>query len=219
MALFVARASASDPRFALTEENAVAVAEICRRLDGLPLAIELAAARVTHLSPSALLDRLDLPEAGRLPLLTGGPRDLPSRLQTMRDTIAWSHDLLDDAEQALFQLLAVFVGGFTLEAAEWVSSEQPGTTATRSIVSRSLVAKSLVATKAMRAASHATGCWKRSASSAWSGWRRAGGSDGAAAPRRVGLAFAERAGPQVKGRTRPSGWRRWSGTTPTCAPP
>ena len=144
VALFVARARASDPRFALTKENAVAVAEICRRLDGLPLAIELAAARVAHLSPSALLDRLDLPEAGRLPVLTGGPRDLPSRQQTMRNTIAWSHDLLDDAEQALFQFLSVFPGGFTLEAAEWVSSEQPGVGDALDRLA-SLVDKSLVA--------------------------------------------------------------------------
>ncbi len=126
VALFVARASASNPRFALTEENAAAVAEICRRLDGLPLAIELAAARITHLSPSTLLDRLDLPGAGRLPLLTGGPRDLPSRQQTMRNTIAWSHDLLDDAEQVLFQFLSVFPSGFPLEGAEWVSGESRG---------------------------------------------------------------------------------------------
>jgi predicted ATPase/class 3 adenylate cyclase len=143
VALFVARANASDPRFALTEENAVAVAEICRRLDGLPLAIELAAARVAHLSPSALLDRLDLPSAGSLPVLTGGQRDLPARQQTMRNTIAWSHDLLDDAEQTLFQFLSVFPGGFTLEAAEWVSGEQQGVGETLDLLA-SLVTKSLV---------------------------------------------------------------------------
>jgi predicted ATPase/class 3 adenylate cyclase len=143
VALFVARASAGDPRFALTAENAAAVAEICRRLDGLPLAIELAAARVAHLSPSALLDRLDLPGAGPLPFLTGGPRDLPSRQQTMRNTIAWSHDLLDDAEQLLFQFLSVFPVGFTLEAAEWMSSEQPGIGEALDLLT-SLVAKSLV---------------------------------------------------------------------------
>ncbi len=119
--LFVARAEAVQPAFALTPENAVAVAEICRRLDGLPLAIELAAARVKVLPPAALLARLD----HRLPLLTGGGLDHPERQQTMRAAIAWSHDLLSPEEQTLFRHLAVFLGGFTLEAAESVVSE-PG---------------------------------------------------------------------------------------------
>jgi predicted ATPase len=99
--------------FALEDEDVAAVAEVCRRLDGLPLAIELAAAHVPHLSLPALAERLER----RLPLLTGGARDLPARLQTMRQAIAWSHDLLDAAEGVLFRRLAVFAGGFTLEAA------------------------------------------------------------------------------------------------------
>lgn len=116
--LFVARAQAVKPGFTLTDANAPAVAEICWRLDGLPLAIELAAARVRMLSPQAILARLER----RLPFLTGGARDTPQRQRTLRDAIAWSYDLLQPEEQTLFRRLAVFVGGGTLEAAEAVAN-------------------------------------------------------------------------------------------------
>ncbi len=115
--LFVARAAAAKTDFALTPDNAASVAAICRRLDGLPLAIELAAARVAVFAPDLLLTRL----AERLPLLNDGPRDQPPRLRSMRDAIAWSHDLLPEREQIFFRRLSVFEGGCTLEAAEWVS--------------------------------------------------------------------------------------------------
>lgn len=116
--LFAARAHAVAEEIVLTDESVATVAEICRQLDGLPLAIELAAARTKVLPPTALLARLER----RLPLLTGGNRDLPSRQQTMRNTIAWSYDLLTSDEQVLFRRLGVFFGGFTLEAAEAVAA-------------------------------------------------------------------------------------------------
>jgi predicted ATPase len=114
--LFVQRAQAASAGFELTSANAGAVAEICRRLDGLPLAIELAAARVRLLPPQALLARLD----DRMGLLTGGARDLPERQQTLRSTLDWSFDLLTADEQAVFARLGVFAGTFDLPAAEAV---------------------------------------------------------------------------------------------------
>ncbi len=116
VALFLERAQAVEPDFVLSRESALAVAEICTRLDGLPLAIELAAARTRILSVQALLRRLD----ERLKLLTGGVRDAERRQRTLRDTIEWSYDLLDEHGQALFARLSVFRGGCRLEAAEAV---------------------------------------------------------------------------------------------------
>ena len=114
--LFVERAKAASPSFSLTEANAAAVAAICWRLDGLPLALELAAARARFLGPTALLSRLDRA------LEAGGARDLPERQRTMRSTLDWSHDLLHVPERELFRKLSVFAGGWTLEAAEGVGA-------------------------------------------------------------------------------------------------
>jgi predicted ATPase/DNA-binding CsgD family transcriptional regulator len=114
--LFEQRASAVRPGFHINPENLSAVVEICRRLDGLPLAIELAAARINLLGPAALLERL----SDRMSLLTSGPSDSPPRQRTLRDTISWSYDLLDPVEQRFFQRMSVFFGGWTLDAAEAV---------------------------------------------------------------------------------------------------
>lgn len=114
--LFYRRAKASRPNFILTEENLTVVAQICRYLDGLPLAIELAAARINLLSPQAILERLE----NSLKLLTGGAKNLPERQRTMRSAIQWSYDLLEKDEQTLFRRLAIFSNGFTVKAAEYI---------------------------------------------------------------------------------------------------
>jgi predicted ATPase/class 3 adenylate cyclase len=116
--LFLDRAQASMPDFKVTDDNAAPIAEICTRLDGLPLAIELAAARVRMLPPEAMLRRL----SSRLPLLTGGGRDLPERQQTLRGAIAWSYELLNKDDRALFRRMSVFAGGTTMAAIETVTA-------------------------------------------------------------------------------------------------
>ncbi len=134
--LFVQRATTVSPSFALTPESAPVVAEICQRLDGLPLAIELAAARANHLSVFALLNRLD----HRLALLTTSARDVPDRHRTMLNAIAWSYDLLAAEQQALFRRLAVFAGGFTLEAISAIAEDgQDVLTSLGALVDNSLV--------------------------------------------------------------------------------
>ena len=157
-------------RSPLCSENASVVAEICRRLDGLPLAIELAAARIKILPPVALLARLEQ----RLPVLRGGDRDLPARQQTMRDTLAWSYDLLSMPEQALFRRLAVFVGGFS-----WRRPKPPlPLSATGLLIPWKGLPRSSTracfAKNPASAASPATACWRQPASSALRRWRPAG---------------------------------------------
>ncbi|HVB65434.1 MAG TPA: NB-ARC domain-containing protein, partial [Nitrolancea sp.] len=127
IALFVQRAQAIQRNFGLSAANAGIIAEICVRLDGLPLALELAAARLRVLTPADLLARL----TNRLTILTGGPRDLPARQQTLRDTIDWSYDLLPSEEQRLFRRLAPFAGGFTFDAAKTLLRD-PGDLADKS---------------------------------------------------------------------------------------
>lgn len=138
--LFVERARIARPDFALTHENAQDIATICIRLDGLPLAIELAAARTALFSPATILTRLK----HRFNLLMGGARDLPERQRTLRSTIAWSYDLLDDGEQGLLRTLAVFVGGCTVEAVEAVHNSAQTLPSTTLIELQSLIDKSLL---------------------------------------------------------------------------
>lgn len=142
--LFAERAKAARPAFSLTPENITDAAAICARLDGLPLAIELAAARVKILSPAAVLAKLE----NRLNLLTGGARDLPERQKTMRGAVMWSYDLLTDNEKAVFRELAVFSGGFRLDSAEFVCGASAGSDPTDLLdVISSLIDKSLLIQK------------------------------------------------------------------------
>lgn len=146
--LFVERARAAHPSFALTDDNQEAVGAICRQLDGLPLAIELAAAMTRAFSPAALWERLTASDIGALPVLANGPRDLPPRQQTLTSAIAWSYDLLCKPERAAFRALSVFNGGFTLTQAEQVLGAGGGPAAAPDISSlavvSALVDKSLV---------------------------------------------------------------------------
>jgi predicted ATPase len=150
VALFLQRARAITPDFALTEDNARAVAELCVHLDGLPLAIELAAARTLLLSPQMMLERLEQ----RLSLLRWQAQDLPERQQTLRSALAWSYDLLSPEEQALFRRLGIFVGGFTLDAAEAIAQEAPCETVDVLEGVSSLVDKSLVQSEQDGAGGH-----------------------------------------------------------------
>ncbi len=140
VALFIERAQATKPDFQVTNANAPAVAEICARLDGLPLAIELAAKRIKLFPPQALLSRLEQ----RLPLLTRSARDVPARQQTLRMTIQWSYDLLNEQEQRLFRQLSVFEGGCTLQAIEAIAASLVDETAPTLDVVASLLDKNLL---------------------------------------------------------------------------
>ena len=147
--LFMERATSVRPDFRMTQENAAALAEICSRVDGLPLALELAASRVKVLSPEELAARLEK----RLPILTSGARDLPGRQRTLRGTIQWSHDLLVAEERRLFARLAAFAGGWTIKAAEIICGPQLGlemVDGLTSLVDSSLVTRSNAADASIR---------------------------------------------------------------------
>ena len=154
IALFVERARAARPAFALTKGTRSTVVAICRRLDGLPLALELAAARIRLLTPEAILERLER----RLPLLVGGATDLPARQQTLRGAVEWSYDLLEPAERRFFERLAVFAGGWTIEAADAICNPRAelGIETFDGLIA--LADKSLIRPFRPTTASHASGC-------------------------------------------------------------
>ena len=216
VALFLQRAAAVKPDFAATEENAAAIADICARLDGLPLAIELAAARVKLLSPSLMRARLEK----RLQLLTGGRRDLPERQQTLRGAIDWSHGLLNEEEQKLFRRLSVFVGGCTLEAAEAVCNAKRDLGVDVLEGMTSMVDKSLVQQAEPVAAEPRFVMLETFANTRWNGWRRAGTRRLRAAPTpRIASCWPRRRLPVRAGRRQPDGWSASTRSTTTSALP
>ena len=165
VALLLQRAQALKPDFLLTADNARDIAEICLRLDGLPLAIELAAARLKLLSPHALLARL----SHRLEVLTAGVQDAPARQQTLRNTILWSYDLLTVEEQRLFRRLCVFVAGCTLEAVDALCAALPDSVGQVLEGVTSLLDKSLLQQRASpRQESRASACLRPCGSMGWS---------------------------------------------------
>jgi predicted ATPase/DNA-binding XRE family transcriptional regulator len=201
--LFAERARAASPSFELTEANAAAVAAICWRLDGLPLALELAAARVRFLGPTALLSRLDRA------LEAGGARDLPERQRTMRATLDWSHNLLHEPEKELFRRLSVFAGGWTLEAAEAVvAGGDVGADDVLALLGN-LVEQSLVVTEESADSSVRYGMLEPVRQYALERLEEGGEAEGAR-ERHAGyyLALAERTGPELSGPSQASGvWR------------
>lgn len=166
--LFCQRAAAVVPTFRLTPDNAQAVAAICAHLDGLPLAIELAASRSRLLTPAIMRERL----AHRWKLLTDGARDLPGRQQTLRGAISWSYDLLNAGEQQLFRQIAVFVGGFSLQAVEAVCRADGPLQPDVLDGVESLVGKSLLRRRHGLDGERGSAFWSRSANMPWSNWKR-----------------------------------------------
>ena len=221
VALFIERAMAVQARLRRDPQNAPAVAEICVRLDGLPLAIELAAARVRVLSPQAILARL----GDRLSLLAGGASNLPERQQTLRGAIGWSHDLLEPVDRVVFARMAVFAGGADLAAVEQVviadwPAETSGQRLMRSTRSPRCSTRASSVRRWTTATSRSSACCRRSAPSAWSAWtswsrmaRRAPATPATSWP--SPSSHPERSSaPSSAKPSMPS-----SGITTTCAPP
>ena len=219
--LFLQRARAVRGDFQPSANEVTVIAKICQRLDGLPLAIELAAARVSHLSPVAMLARLEQSTSPLLSLLTGGARNHPARFQSLRDTIAWSYDLLDEAEQALFQDLSVFPASFSLAGAEYVGGEGGAATHLHARRPRPHSSpRTSSATRAIPAMSPATQCWRRSGSLAANSSRRTGGKHRRSNDTANGRSRLRNApGLERRSQTRPSGWMPWSASSPRCALP
>jgi predicted ATPase len=225
--LFAERAAAAVPGFTVTDENAAAIAQITRRLDGLPLAIELAAARVKLLPPELILPRLE----HSLGLLTGGHRDLPGRQQTLRGTIAWSHDLLTEEARRLLATCSVFAGSATLEGIETVCAVVdiglPVLDGLQELADHSLLRQVRGPGRHLRG----TRCWRRSVSTRPNGWRRCRKRTWSAAPtRRLSWPWCKPAAARTRAWPRRNGWngstlstttsaRRLAGTGGTTRPP
>ena len=210
--LFLERARAVKPEFSLTEENAPAVAEICERLDGLPLAIELAAARMKLLPPQALLSRL----GNRLKLLTGGARNLPERQRTLRNTIEWSYGMLDEGEKMLFARLAVFSGGGTLEAIEAVCDAEGDLPVDRSKASPRFWTRACCGKRRTRRRAALRNARDHPRVRAGEARGERGRRSRRACPRRIlSWPWRNRPSPGCGGRRMRRGWTRWNKSTTT----
>ena len=187
------RARAVKPDFELTDDNAAQVVAICGALDNVPLALELAAARLRVLTPAALVERLD----HALPLLVGGARDLPERQRTLRATIEWSAQLLSDPERELLLRLGVFRAGFGLDAVEWMADGLGGVDAVEAL--GALVDGSLVREQDRGSAAPGSRCWPRCASTAGTGSPSADGWPS----RRSGMPTSTSGSPPRPARRRP----------------
>ena len=213
--LFVDRARRVRPDFALTDANAAAVGEIARRLDGLPLALELAAARIRVLSPAELLERLER----RLDALSGASPDMPERHRTLREAIAWSYDLLSDEEQRLFRRLAVFTGGAGLQAVEGVCAGDGIESAECSISCRAWSTSPWSSSPVASGAAPGSGSWRPSASSPRNRWWRPARRRSCGTATWPGTSISpSRPGRGSGAPTCPRGWTCSSVSTRTCAP-
>jgi predicted ATPase len=214
--LFADRAAAAVPGFTINDENAPVIAQIARRLDGLPLAIELAAARVKLLPPETILPRLE----HSLGLLTGGNRDLPDRLQTLRTTIAWSYDLLTEGAMRLLAACSVFAGGASLEAIEAVCGATvdiglPVLDGLQELADQSLLRQ----VRSPGGRRRVTRCWRRSASTRPSAWTRCRRRTGSAAPMpRPSWPWSRPPAARTRAWRRRNGWSGSKPSTTTSAP-